>query len=137
MNSKHFLQEASSSINKRLERPPVDPISPTQDDIRFMCIDLDTYQDKPTRYMIQQGADPSHDVSIIRMFGVNSKGNSIVVHVFNFRPYFYIQVPVTMVVNESDLPGLKNLLNVSKLPNNIIIVKILGTHCSCRSRNCL
>ena len=41
------------------------------------------------------------------MFGVNMKGNSIVVHVYNFRPYFYIQVPVTMVVNENDLPSLK------------------------------
>jgi DNA polymerase delta subunit 1 len=51
------------------------------------------------------------------MFGVNEKGNSIVIHVYNFRPYFYIQVPVTMVIMESDLPALKVLLN-SKLPNN-------------------
>jgi hypothetical protein len=48
------------------------------------------------------------------MFGVNEKGNSIVVHVYNFRPYFYIQVPVTMVIMDSDLPALKTLLN-SKL----------------------
>ena len=52
MYSKHFLQEASSSINKRLERPAVDPISPTTDDIRVMCIDLEYYQDKPPKYLI-------------------------------------------------------------------------------------
>ena len=52
MYSKNFLKEASSSINKRLERPVVDPISPTHDDIRLMCIDLENYQDKPPRYLV-------------------------------------------------------------------------------------
>jgi hypothetical protein len=100
MNSKHFLQEASSNINKRIERPQVEPISPNLDNIRLMCIDLEHYQDKPPKYMVQRGADPNLDVSIIRLFGVNEKGNSIVVNVYNFRPYFYIQVPSTMIVSE-------------------------------------
>jgi hypothetical protein len=33
MYSKSFLQQAQSTINTRLERPPVDPISPKEDDI--------------------------------------------------------------------------------------------------------
>lgn len=56
------------------------------------------------------------DVTIIRMFGVNERGNSLVVNVYNFRPYFYIQVPSTMAIHDSDLPQLKQLLN-SKLTN--------------------
>lgn len=116
MNSKAFLQEASSSINTKLERPQVEPIQPTHDDIRIMCIDIDSYQDKPPRYMVQQGADLSQDVSVVRLYGVNAAGNSIAVHVFNFRPYFYIQVPVTMTIEEKDLPELIKLLNL-KLGN--------------------
>ena len=45
--SKDFLKEAQSTINTQLERPPVDPISPNEDDLRFLCIDIDTYADKP------------------------------------------------------------------------------------------
>ena len=29
-----------------LERPPLEPINPKEDTIRFMCIDIDTYADK-------------------------------------------------------------------------------------------
>lgn len=57
------------------------------------------------------------------MFGANEKGNSIVVNVYNFRPYFYIQVPTTMVLNPSDLHALKALLN-SKLTNNYGVVDL-------------
>ena len=45
--SKSFLQEAHSTINTQLERPPVNPISPNEDDLQFLCIDIDTYADKP------------------------------------------------------------------------------------------
>ena len=40
----------------------------------------------------------SMDTCIVRLYGANEKGNSIAVHVYNFRPYFYIQVPVTMAI---------------------------------------
>ena len=51
---------------------------------------------------------------IIRLYGVNDAGNSITVHVYNFKPYFYIQVPVTMHIQDDNMDELKGLLN-SKL----------------------
>lgn len=51
MLSKDFLQEAQSTINTVLERPPVDPVNPREDTLRFMCTDIDTYADKPPRYL--------------------------------------------------------------------------------------
>ena len=53
----------------------------------------------------------SMDTCIVRLYGANDKGNSIAVHVYNFRPYFYIQVPVTMAVQECDMEELRHLLN--------------------------
>ena len=32
-------------------------------------------------------------VPIIRMFGVNMEGNSIMAHVHGFAPYFYVPAP--------------------------------------------
>ena len=45
MLTKHFLKEAESSINTVLERPPIFAINPKEDNLRFMCIDVDTYAD--------------------------------------------------------------------------------------------
>lgn len=98
MYSKDFLQEAQSTINTVLERPPVDPINPKTDTLTFMCTDIDTYADKPPKYLAGSArmANMNQDACIVRLYGANDKGNSIAVHVYNFRPYFYIQVPVTM-----------------------------------------
>ena len=59
MYSKEFLQEAQSTINQVLERPPVDPINPKEDTLHFMCTDIDTYADKPPKYMTA-GSDLSN-----------------------------------------------------------------------------
>lgn len=47
MYEKSFLQEAQSTINTQLERPAVGKISSKEDDMVFMCIDIDFYIDKP------------------------------------------------------------------------------------------
>jgi len=87
----------------------VQPISPKEDDIRFMCIDVDHYAARPPKYMTQ--LDEYKETSICRLYGVNESGNSIAVHVFNFRPYFYIQVPVTMHLEQEHMDELRNCLN--------------------------
>lgn len=68
----------------------MDPINPKEDMIRFMCIDIDTYADKPPVYTGQNPKEQGKEISIIRLYGVNEKGNSMAIHIFNFRPYFYI-----------------------------------------------
>lgn len=55
-----------------------------------MCIDVDTYADKLPRYMMKSSDDAPTDSCIVRLYGANDKGNSIAVHVYNFKPYFYI-----------------------------------------------
>jgi hypothetical protein len=47
MNEKSFLQEAQSTINKQLERPQVGIINSKDEEMVFMCIDIDFYIDKP------------------------------------------------------------------------------------------
>ena len=79
-----------------------------------MCTDIDTYADKPPRYLQYTSTMKENDTCIVRLYGANDKGNSIAVHVYNFRPYFYIQVPVTMNLQDQHMVELQTLLN-SKL----------------------
>lgn len=46
----------------------------------------------------------------LRLFGVTSHGNSVLAHVWGFRPYFYVAAPSGFL--ESDLDALKDNLNV-------------------------
>jgi len=88
----------------------------------FMCIDIDFYIDKPPRkkvylfiflgYLRNHNLDDTMDSTIVRMYGVNSKGNSIVAHIYNFRPYFYMQCAFNQIIEQQHLPELKRYLNV-------------------------
>jgi hypothetical protein len=49
------LREAESTINQRLERPPLPSIDPNHEDFQFFCIDIDHYTDKPPRYIPETG----------------------------------------------------------------------------------
>ena len=92
-----------------LERPAIDPINPKEDTLRFMCTDIDTYADRPPRYLQASFnmTGGNQDTCIVRLYGSNDKGNSIAVHVYNFRPYFYIQVPITMALSELHMEELR------------------------------
>jgi DNA polymerase elongation subunit (family B) len=63
------------------------------------------------------------DSTIVRMYGVNSKGNSIVAHIYNFRPYFYMQCAFNQIIEQQHLPELKRYLNVIKLLFIIIFIE--------------
>lgn len=111
------MKESVGLINTQLERPPVDPINPKEDTIRFMAIDVDCYSDKPPGNASKDEGRFSNEVSIVRMYGVNEKGNSIVVHVFNFKPYFYMQIPATMHLDNTHLADLKHHMNQKTFNN--------------------
>ncbi|CDW75907.1 dna polymerase delta catalytic subunit [Stylonychia lemnae] len=121
MYEKTFLREASTTINTQLDRPPRGNINPESEDFLFMCLDVDFYIEKPPKHMKE--LDQEQDTTIIRMYGVNNKGNSILVHVFNFRPYFFIQLTYNHHIDQSHLPELKRYLN-SKLPNQQGVVDL-------------
>jgi DNA polymerase delta subunit 1 len=45
------------------------------------------------------------------MFGLTKEGNSILVHIFGFVSYFYIESPKDFKINNDNLAKLKNELN--------------------------
>jgi len=66
------------------------------------------------------------EITVIRMFGINQEGNSFALHVYNFRPYFYLQLPKNMHLYDSpeDLADVRKFL-ASKLPNPRAIVEVV------------
>nr|AAA35303.1 DNA polymerase delta [Schizosaccharomyces pombe] len=72
--------EIKSSKDQQWQRPALPAINPEKDDIYFQQIDSEEFT---------EGSVPS-----IRLFGVTDNGNSILVHVVGFLPYFYVKAPV-------------------------------------------
>lgn len=68
------------SEESRWPRPELDPIIPQEDDITFQQIDCEEVQ--------APGLPPT-----IRIYGVTKAGNSVLVHVNSFLPYFFIAAP--------------------------------------------
>ena len=48
---------------------------------------------------------------IIRIYGVTQKGNSVLVHLHNYEPYFYAAIPASSSLIPSELPALMSKLN--------------------------
>ena len=103
MEKKEFLKDSKDTqVNQRIDRPSLPLINPQHDVFEFFCIDIDHYVDKVPRHLECIGMDHGRDVSIIRMYGVTEAGNSVTGHVFNFKPYIFIQIPTTMKIEESE-----------------------------------
>ncbi|KAJ7493450.1 DNA polymerase family B-domain-containing protein [Mycena galericulata] len=75
-------------------RPPLPPIDPKKDSIVFQQIEVeDAYEGLPT----------------FRMFGVTKNGNSVLVNVRDFSPYFYVAQPRGF--RQEDLDPFRQHLN--------------------------
>jgi len=70
-----------------------------------MQIDIDFYLGKKI------GGPTEPTAGIIRIFGVNRTNNSIMVHVHDFLPYFYVQCPKQFILNEKNIIQLKTEIN--------------------------
>eukprot|EP00002_Diphylleia_rotans_P033158 TRINITY_DN7021_c0_g1_i1.p1 TRINITY_DN7021_c0_g1~~TRINITY_DN7021_c0_g1_i1.p1 ORF type:complete len:1103 (-),score=239.27 TRINITY_DN7021_c0_g1_i1:90-3398(-) len=71
-------------------RPPLVMPNPATDSVVFQQIDADYYVGDPIAGM------PGYhggQVPIVRLFGVNREGNSVMAHVHGFTPYFFSPVP--------------------------------------------
>ncbi|KAI0334514.1 hypothetical protein GY45DRAFT_1318071 [Cubamyces sp. BRFM 1775] len=62
-------------------RPHLPPIDAKRDSITFQQID------------IEDSVDPQTGATTLRMFGVTERGHSVLAHVTDFLPYFYIATP--------------------------------------------
>ncbi|KAH8116379.1 DNA polymerase family B-domain-containing protein [Phellopilus nigrolimitatus] len=76
-------------------RPPIHRIDEKKDSIVFQQIDV----------------EPSTDANgvSLRMFGVTQDGHSVLAHIYDFMPYFYVPAPRGFA--ESDLDAFHNELN--------------------------
>ncbi len=113
------------------ERPSLDAIDPAKESIGtpvarqltfqvFQQIDVDDYVDaihpivnlSPEERQLRP-----NQVPVLRFYGVNEKGNSMICHVHNFFPYFY--VPAPQGFTEAHLEGFRNALMVCAIHSTI------------------
>eukprot|EP01028_Stygiella_incarcerata_P012084 TRINITY_DN7264_c0_g1_i1.p1 TRINITY_DN7264_c0_g1~~TRINITY_DN7264_c0_g1_i1.p1 ORF type:complete len:1124 (-),score=299.58 TRINITY_DN7264_c0_g1_i1:209-3406(-) len=67
------------------KRPPLyKDVNPKEDDIVFQQISIDYYVGHVPQY---------GESAIVRVLGLNERGNSVCGHIFGFEPYFYAEVP--------------------------------------------
>ena len=53
------------------------------------------------------------ETTMIRMFGVNREGHSVMAHIYNFRPYFYVKLPEQLPeLTPTDFEDLKKAINL-------------------------
>jgi len=88
-------------------------------DLEFFCVEIDHYTSEVPNHIKPRSNAPDMENQILRLFGNTAEGCSLCVHVHNYNPYFYIQVPQNsnMKVTEADLPNVKHNL-ASVLPSN-------------------
>ena len=86
-------------------RPPIDGSNLENSDFMFMQIDCDYY-------IIKENTGQS---PVIRMFGVTENGHSVLVHVHQFEPYFYVQMPAGFARDQENLELFRKELNVINL----------------------
>ncbi|AFR94130.2 DNA polymerase delta subunit 1 [Cryptococcus neoformans C23] len=79
-------------------RPPVPPFDDKKETISFQQIE------------IEESTDPKHGPTL-RLFGVNKSGNSVLAHVYGFKPYFYVAAPSGFL--NKDLQPLADKINSS------------------------
>jgi DNA polymerase delta subunit 1 len=74
-------------------RPPLPPLDAARDAVQFMSMDADYYTtDKASPLLgASEAAERKGPFSVIRMYGVTEGGNSVLLHVHDFVPYFYVQ----------------------------------------------
>lgn len=90
------VADATVDEETKWPRPSVDTIVAEEDDITFQQIDCEEHA--------SPGSPPT-----VRIYGVTKKGNSVLVHVHSFLPYFYIAAPRGF--RPADCQDLTNHLN--------------------------
>ncbi|KAF9462946.1 delta DNA polymerase [Collybia nuda] len=108
-------EEAEGGANQ-WARPFLSPLNEKQDDLIFQQID------------VEESTDQGTGAVNLRMFGVTEAGHSVLAHITDFLPYFYIAVPRGFDVDDTEL--FRSELN-NLVPGNNVVRKI--EHVSKRS----
>ena len=91
--AREFLEDKSGTININYLRPPAPTMNPSVHPLIFMQTDAD--------YTIVSG-----DIPVVRLFGVTEGGNSVMLLVYNFEPYFYVPLPSNLPFGPDDKDAL-------------------------------
>lgn len=99
----------------RWRRPPLPAINLSADRIEFQCLDVD-YAITDTSTVIPSKSKLQREPrsAVVRLYGVNDQGNSVMVHVHNFEPYFYVNA-WTESLQQHDLIDFGQALNQALL----------------------
>jgi len=87
------LEGSSSDEHSRpskVWRPPVLSIDPKKDSVVFQQIEVDHYVGSHVDGMPGPDDGPC---PVLRMYGVNMSGNSVLAHIHGFLPYLYVPAP--------------------------------------------
>ncbi|KAI0705145.1 ribonuclease H-like domain-containing protein [Cytidiella melzeri] len=90
-------------------RPPLPQINAKNDTIIFQQIDV-------------AESTESSRAPTLRMFGVTEAGNSVLMHVTGFLPYFYVAAPRGFM--DEDCASLKNYLNMMRSGSSVRTVRL-------------
>ncbi len=97
--AREFLSEKAGSVTDDYRRPPPPILTPASKSLIFMQTDAD--------YTLMP-----NDVPVIRLFGVTEGGNSVMLLVYNFEPYFYVPLPKNLPFGPDDKELFIQTLNV-------------------------
>ncbi|SPN98922.1 probable DNA-directed DNA polymerase III [Cephalotrichum gorgonifer] len=90
------LKQSNAEKDQVWDRPPVGDFSPQRDTLCFQAIEAE----EGTLH----GGRP-----VVRLFGVTEKGNSVMLHVRDFKHYLYVAAPMSF--QPSDCPAYAAYLN--------------------------
>ncbi|TMW55420.1 hypothetical protein Poli38472_013311 [Pythium oligandrum] len=84
-------------------RKPLRKMDPSTDSVAFQWIDIDMYDGpplarnpkagEPVPGLVASSTGGNQNAAIVRLYGVTEDGNSVMMHVHGFLPYFYVACP--------------------------------------------
>lgn len=100
-NSNSYVKQSKGGINVDLSefqkeswtRPAVPPFTPTSHSITVQTVDIDYTIGTPVTFPSHpspHAPGTSQKAAIVRLFGVDNEGHSVLVHIHNLLPYFYV-----------------------------------------------
>eukprot|EP01065_Artemidia_motanka_P026432 TRINITY_DN3140_c5_g1_i1.p1 TRINITY_DN3140_c5_g1~~TRINITY_DN3140_c5_g1_i1.p1 ORF type:complete len:1055 (+),score=351.82 TRINITY_DN3140_c5_g1_i1:49-3213(+) len=101
-------QDVPSRLFANLTRPPP-PEDWERRDLTVQLMEASQYRTLPLPGMPGPAPGSVNEVTAIRLFGVTREGNSALVHVHGFQPYFWMEAPPNFKPNH--LEPFRRLLN--------------------------
>jgi len=96
----------TSGPRNNWQRVPAPPLDPTKDTLVFQQVDIDYYLGS---YVSGMPGNKVGSVPIIRIYGVTEAGNSAMINIHGYLPYFFVRAPIGF--SESECEQFRSDLN--------------------------